>query len=64
MNKIDVLLGLQWGDEGKGKGVDVLTPNYDVVMVSRGPNAGHSLSLINANMFCILYLQGFFIRIV
>ena len=29
--KVDVLLGLQWGDEGKGKVVDVLTPNYDVV---------------------------------
>ena len=31
MNKVDVILGLQWGDEGKGKVVDVLTPNYDVV---------------------------------
>ena len=30
--KVDVLLGLQWGDEGKGKVVDVLTPNYDVVL--------------------------------
>ena len=29
--KVDVLLGLQWGDEGKGKVVDVLTPKYDVV---------------------------------
>lgn len=29
--KVDVLLGLQWGDEGKGKVVDVLTPNYDVI---------------------------------
>ncbi len=42
--KIDVLLGLQWGDEGKGKIVDVLTPNYDVVArFQGGPNAGHSL---------------------
>ena len=35
MTKIDVLLGLQWGDEGKGKIVDVLTPRYDVMPVSR-----------------------------
>lgn len=44
MTKVDVLLGLQWGDEGKGKIVDVLTPNYDVVArFQGGPNAGHSL---------------------
>ena len=44
MNKIDVLLGLQWGDEGKGKIVDVLTPDYDVIArFQGGPNAGHSL---------------------
>ncbi len=46
MNKsnVDVLLGLQWGDEGKGKVVDVLTPNYDVVArFQGGPNAGHTL---------------------
>lgn len=42
--KIDILLGLQWGDEGKGKIVDVVTPNYDVVArFQGGPNAGHSL---------------------
>lgn len=42
--KADVLLGLQWGDEGKGKIVDVLTPKYDVVTrFQGGPNAGHSL---------------------
>ncbi len=41
---IDVLLGLQWGDEGKGKIVDVLTPAYDVVArFQGGPNAGHTL---------------------
>ena len=34
--KVDVLLGLQWGDEGKGKVVDVLTPDYDVVALMRG----------------------------
>ena len=44
MSKVDVLLGLQWGDEGKGKVVDVLTPNYDVVArFQGGPNAGHTL---------------------
>ncbi len=42
--KIDVLLGLQWGDEGKGKVVDVLTPEYDMVArFQGGPNAGHTL---------------------
>ena len=44
--KVDVLLGLQWGDEGKGKVVDVLTPNYDVVArFQGGPNAGHTMEL-------------------
>ncbi len=44
MSKIDVLLGLQWGDEGKGKIVDVLAPNYDVIArFQGGPNAGHTL---------------------
>lgn len=42
--KADVLLGLQWGDEGKGKVVDVLTPKYDIVArFQGGPNAGHTL---------------------
>lgn len=42
--KMDVLLGLQWGDEGKGKIVDVLAPQYDVVArFQGGPNAGHTL---------------------
>ncbi len=42
--KVDVLLGLQWGDEGKGKVVDVLTPNYAAVTrFQGGPNAGHTL---------------------
>ncbi|MDR0349806.1 MAG: adenylosuccinate synthase [Tannerella sp.] len=42
--KVDVLLGLQWGDEGKGKAVDVLTPGYDVIArFQGGPNAGHTL---------------------
>lgn len=42
--KVDVLLGLQWGDEGKGKVVDVLTPQYDIITrFQGGPNAGHTL---------------------
>ena len=42
--KVDVLLGLQWGDEGKGKAVDVLAPYYQgVARFQGGPNAGHSL---------------------
>ena len=41
---VDVLLGLQWGDEGKGKIVDVLTKNYDIIArFQGGPNAGHTL---------------------
>jgi adenylosuccinate synthase len=43
-NKVDVLLGLQWGDEGKGKIVDVFTPKYDIIArFQGGPNAGHTL---------------------
>ncbi|TLX75201.1 adenylosuccinate synthase [Labilibacter sediminis] len=46
--KVDVLLGLQWGDEGKGKVVDVLTPEYDVITrFQGGPNAGHTLEFNN-----------------
>ena len=42
--KADVLLGLQWGDEGKGKIVDVLTTKYDIIArFQGGPNAGHTL---------------------
>jgi len=41
---VDLLLGLQWGDEGKGKIVDVLTQNYDIIArFQGGPNAGHTL---------------------
>lgn len=44
MNQLDVVLGLQWGDEGKGKVVDLLTPGYKVIArFQGGPNAGHSL---------------------
>jgi len=46
--KLDVLLGLQWGDEGKGKIVDVITPKYDVIArFQGGPNAGHTLEFNN-----------------
>lgn len=46
--KVDVLLGLQWGDEGKGKVVDVLTPKYNVIArFQGGPNAGHTLEFNN-----------------
>ena len=44
MSKVDILLGLQWGDEGKGKVVDYLAPKYDIVArFQGGPNAGHTL---------------------
>ncbi|MDH5608328.1 MAG: adenylosuccinate synthase [Cyclobacteriaceae bacterium] len=44
MAKVDILLGLQWGDEGKGKVVDFLTPKYDIIArFQGGPNAGHTL---------------------
>jgi adenylosuccinate synthase len=42
--KVDVILGLQWGDEGKGKIVDALTPDYDIIArFQGGPNAGHTI---------------------
>ena len=42
--RVDLLLGLQWGDEGKGKIVDVLTKKYDIIArFQGGPNAGHTL---------------------
>jgi adenylosuccinate synthase len=44
MTKVDVILGLQWGDEGKGKIVDVFTPHYDIIArFQGGPNAGHTI---------------------
>lgn len=59
--KVDVLLGLQWGDEGKGKVVDVLTPKYDVVArFQGGPNAGHTLEFEDRNMCSALFLPVFF----
>ena len=56
MKKVDVILGLQWGDEGKGKVVDVLTPNYEVVArFQGGPNAGHTLEFNGEKYVCLLY---------
>ena len=46
--RVDLLLGLQWGDEGKGKIVDVLTSKYDIIArFQGGPNAGHTLVFNN-----------------
>jgi len=59
--KVDVLLGLQWGDEGKGKIVDVLTENYDTVArFQGGPNAGHSLEFNNIKHVLHLIPSGIF----
>jgi len=58
---IDILLGLQWGDEGKGKIVDVLTPGYDIIArFQGGPNAGHSLEFNNVKHVLHLIPSGIF----
>ncbi len=62
-NKADVLLGLQWGDEGKGKIVDVLTPHYKMVArFQGGPNAGHSLAFENKKYILHTIPSGIFHR--
>ncbi|MEI7675554.1 MAG: adenylosuccinate synthase [Bacteroidales bacterium] len=59
--KVDVLLGLQWGDEGKGKVVDVLTPKYDLVTrFQGGPNAGHTLEFNGAKFVLHTIPSGIF----
>jgi adenylosuccinate synthase len=59
--KIDILLGLQWGDEGKGKIVDALSPDYDIVArFQGGPNAGHSLEFNNVKHVLHLIPSGIF----
>jgi len=59
--KIDILLGLQWGDEGKGKIVDALSPDYDVIArFQGGPNAGHSLEFNNVKHVLHLIPSGIF----
>jgi len=58
---IDILLGLQWGDEGKGKIVDVLSPAYDIIArFQGGPNAGHSLEFNNVKHVLHLIPSGIF----
>ncbi len=62
MTKTDVLLGLQWGDEGKGKIVDVLTPQYNVIArFQGGPNAGHTLEFDNQKFVLRTIPSGIFI---
>ncbi|NQU88797.1 MAG: adenylosuccinate synthetase, partial [Mariniphaga sp.] len=59
--KVDVLLGLQWGDEGKGKIVDVLTPKYDIIArFQGGPNAGHTLEFNNMKQVLHTIPSGIF----
>jgi adenylosuccinate synthase len=56
---IDILLGLQWGDEGKGKIVDALSPLYDVIArFQGGPNAGHSIEFNNVKHVLHLIPSG------
>ena len=58
---IDILLGLQWGDEGKGKIVDAISPGYDIVArFQGGPNAGHSLEFNNVKHVLHLIPSGIF----
>ncbi len=59
--KADVLLGLQWGDEGKGKIVDVLTPQYDIIArFQGGPNAGHTIEFDNKKFILHTIPSGIF----
>lgn len=59
--KVDVLLGLQWGDEGKGKLVDFITPNYDIIArFQGGANAGHTLIFDNKKYVLHLIPSGIF----
>jgi len=59
--KVDVLLGLQWGDEGKGKVVDVLTPKYDIIArFQGGPNAGHTIEFDNKKFVLHTIPSGIF----
>lgn len=58
---IDILLGLQWGDEGKGKIVDAISPVYDIIArFQGGPNAGHSLEFNNVKHVLHLIPSGIF----
>lgn len=58
---VDVILGLQWGDEGKGKIVDVLSPSYDIIArFQGGPNAGHTLEFNDIKHILHLIPSGIF----
>jgi len=58
---VDILLGLQWGDEGKGKIVDALSPEYDIIArFQGGPNAGHSLEFNDVKHVLHLIPSGIF----
>ncbi len=60
---IDILLGLQWGDEGKGKIVDAISPGYDIIArFQGGPNAGHTLEFNNVKHVLHLIPSGIFHR--
>jgi adenylosuccinate synthase len=59
--KADILLGLQWGDEGKGKVVDVLTPRYDIIArFQGGPNAGHTIEFDQKKFILHIIPSGIF----
>ena len=60
---VDLLLGLQWGDEGKGKIVDVLTSKYNIIArFQGGPNAGHTLEFDGIKHVLQLFLLEFFMK--
>ena len=59
--KVDVILGLQWGDEGKGKIVDLLTPKYDAISrFQGGPNAGHTIKFGDSKYVLHIIPSGIF----
>jgi adenylosuccinate synthase len=61
---VDVILGLQWGDEGKGKIVDYFAPNYDIIArFQGGPNAGHTLYVNNEKVVLHQIRQEHFTKI-
>ncbi len=60
---VDVILGLQWGDEGKGKIVDYFAPSYDMIArFQGGPNAGHTLYVNDKKVVLHQIPSGFFMR--
>lgn len=61
---VDVILGMQWGDEGKGKIVDYFAKNYDVIArFQGGPNAGHTLYVDGKKLCCTRYQAAFFMSL-